>query len=83
MLLQPFAGFVATMLNLSPYPFSLLPTGFKISHLILLSGKVLDLDLLVDLSSVSDFPLTGFRYVNVNLSRALPTALLFCSFHFS
>lgn len=80
--LQPSAGFVAAMLNLSLYSFSLLPTGFKMSHLILLSGKVLDLDLLVDLSSVSDFPLTGFRYVNVSLSRALATALLFCSFHF-
>lgn len=59
--IQPCAGFVAATLNLYPFSFSFLPTGFEISHLILFSGKALDLDLLVDLSSVSDFPLTGFK----------------------
>jgi len=40
----------------------------------LFSGKALDLDLLVDLSSVSDFPLTDFRYVNVTQYHTLAVA---------
>lgn len=66
--------FRSSYAKLCPSSFSLLPTGFEISHLILFSGNALDLDLPVDLSSVSDFPLTGFRYVNVIQYHTLAVA---------